>query len=233
MTNELIAECIKNGSKNELIPVLWERVRPLMYMKSDRIYRIKRNDFSAVGVEAWDIKQECYFAFLEALKAYKPESELKFVSYLEYPFRKVISDLLGHRLSKKGNDPLNSAVSLEKPSARDESICLGDTLEDRSVNITEMSDNRTDREIIMSELDKLNFRQRLVIILYYYNDKGDTQIADCLGISPESAGQLRRRTLSLLRRSAVLRELYYSGKCCGHRGFLPPDRFYLKYRNRS
>ena len=38
MTNEQLAEFIKQGGNDELIPILWERIRKLMYMKAAKVY---------------------------------------------------------------------------------------------------------------------------------------------------------------------------------------------------
>lgn len=45
MTNEQLAAFIKQGGNDELIPILWERIRKIMYMKSDSTVRYK-DDFS-------------------------------------------------------------------------------------------------------------------------------------------------------------------------------------------
>ena len=45
MTNEQLAAFIKEGGNDELIPILWERVRKLMYMKSDKVYRAMQSRF--------------------------------------------------------------------------------------------------------------------------------------------------------------------------------------------
>ena len=38
MTNEQLAGFIQSGVNDELIPILWERIRKLMHMKSDKVY---------------------------------------------------------------------------------------------------------------------------------------------------------------------------------------------------
>ena len=95
MTNEQLATFIKQGGNEELIPILWERIRKLMYMKSDRVYSALQSRFNQCGVEVWDLKQSCYTAFLKALEGYKPESGNKFTAYLSYPFRNTVQELTG------------------------------------------------------------------------------------------------------------------------------------------
>lgn len=50
MTNEQLAAFIKQGGNDELIPILWERIRKLMYMKSDKVYSALQNRFIRCGV---------------------------------------------------------------------------------------------------------------------------------------------------------------------------------------
>lgn len=93
MTNEQLASFIKQGGNDELIPILWERIRKLMYMKSDRVYSALQRRFVQCGVDVWNLKQSCYIAFLKAVEGYKPNGKNKFTSYLSYPFENVVREL--------------------------------------------------------------------------------------------------------------------------------------------
>lgn len=133
MTNELLAEYIQQGGNDELIPILWENVKKLLYSKSDSLYRLHKESCSRRGVEMWDIRQASYTAFLEAIRAYKPETGNKFTSYLNYPFKNAVNELLGLRTSRATNEPLNNSTSLDKPideSMDGDVISLLDTIAD-------------------------------------------------------------------------------------------------------
>ena len=95
MTNELLAEYIQQGGNDELIPILWGNVEKILYIKSEQVYRLHKESCSRRGVELWDIRQASYMAFLDAIKAYKPETGNKFTSYLNYPFKNAVNELLG------------------------------------------------------------------------------------------------------------------------------------------
>ena len=71
-SDEQLAQFIQSGDSDELIPVLWEKIKPLVYMKCEKIYAAKPNYFKQCGVEVWDMKQACYSAYLAAIKYYKP-----------------------------------------------------------------------------------------------------------------------------------------------------------------
>ena len=112
MTNEQLAQFIQSGDSDELIPVLWEKIKPLVYMKCEKIYAAKPNYFKQCGVEVWDMKQACYSAYLAAIKYYKPESGYKFTTFLDKPMQNAISELTDCRTSKK--NVLNESSSLDK-----------------------------------------------------------------------------------------------------------------------
>ena len=99
MTNEQLAAFIKQGDNDELIPILWERIRKIMYMKSDSVYSTLQGRFQQCGVDIWDLKQSCYMAFLKAIDGYKPDTGNKFTSNLSYPFKNTVNELR-HAYSK-------------------------------------------------------------------------------------------------------------------------------------
>lgn len=68
------------------------------------------------GVELWDIQQAGYFAFLEALKGYKPETGYKFITFIRLPFKNAVNDLLKRKTEKQINEPLNNCISLDTPT---------------------------------------------------------------------------------------------------------------------
>lgn len=98
MTNEMLAQFIQEGGNDELIPILWEKVRKLLYVKADRFYSLYKSACDGSGVDVWDIRQASYSAFLDAVKAYKAGGKIKFTSYLNYPFKNAVQKLLGIRV---------------------------------------------------------------------------------------------------------------------------------------
>ena len=57
----------------------------------------------------------------------------------------------------------------------------------------------TEREALLAELSKLPRRQRAVLVLRYYEDRGDTEIAELLGCSPGTVRSHASRALATLR----------------------------------
>ena len=91
MTNEMLAQFIQEGGNDELIPILWEKVRKLLYVKADRFYSLYKSACDGSGVDAWDIRQASYSAFLDAVKAYKAGGKIKFsIIRLKMPFKSFL-----------------------------------------------------------------------------------------------------------------------------------------------
>lgn len=90
MTNEQLAALAQDPDHAELVPVLLEKVKSLLYQKAGTVYNARKSRFQQCGVELWDIRQGCYMAFLEALKGFHPGADSQFTSYLNYPLRKPV-----------------------------------------------------------------------------------------------------------------------------------------------
>lgn len=169
MTNELLAEYIQQGNNDELIPLLWENVRKLLYMMSDKFYKLHKASCDSSGVEAWDIKQASYTAFLEAVKAYEPDSGNKFTAYLKYPFKNSVRELLGIRTTRQ--EPLNNCSSLDKEiESSDGDTCsmLEIIADNTSLDFVEAADRNSEAETIHQIVDALPEPLRSVIMARFF-----------------------------------------------------------------
>jgi len=230
MTNEQLAEFIQQGGNDELIPILWERIRKLMYMKSDKVYRAYQSDFTRCGADVWDLKQSCYMTFLDAVRGYKADRNLKFTSYLEYPFRNAVNNLIGVRTKTKQNEPLNNCTSLEMPVSDDENLTLADTLIDETaVNAVDIVELADDYRVLHEAVDALGEPQSNVIKAYYFEEKSLEKIAGEMGVSRERIRQIKAKALRRLRHSEKLLQLYRENMYGNTHAFIPPDKYWLKY----
>lgn len=211
MTNEQLAAFIKQGDNDELIPILWERIRKIMYMKSDSVYSTLQGRFQQCGVDIWDLKQSCYMAFLKAIDGYKPDTGNKFTSYLSYPFKNTVNELIGMRTQKQKNEPLNDCTSLDTPLKEDEpdSNTLVDMIaDDNAVNAVELVELEDDYRVLHEAVDGLKYPQNRVINSYYFEDKSMKDIGAEMGISGQRISQILHKGLRCLRRSEPLKQLY-------------------------
>ena len=209
MTNEQLATCIQIGGNNELIPVLWENVKPLIYMKSERFYLTHSVSCQRRGVELWDIKQAAYFAFLDAVRGYKPESGAKFVTFITFPFRNVVNALLGLKTEKAKNEPLNNCISLDTLVNEENEETIGDLQADaKSMEFIDRIEQAAIAEFIENEVEALEDNQCAVIKWYYYENKTLKNIGELMGITSDKVKTIKRKAEKELYFSSELRELY-------------------------
>jgi len=211
MTNEELAVHINKDSP-ELIPILWERIHKFMYSEARRYYGTYKTSCERCGVALDDIKQECYPAFLNAVKAYSNQSEHSFVSYLKYPFKNAINTLMGLRTEAGKQTPLNNATSLDKPISNLESdfeTTLIDTLIDETSQEPFYDIEETDvQRIVWGEVQKLEDRQRAIITSMFFENKTLKAIGDEICLSQERVRQIKDKALLILKKSTQLKEVY-------------------------
>ncbi|HTW05776.1 MAG TPA: SigE family RNA polymerase sigma factor [Streptosporangiaceae bacterium] len=92
---------------------------------------------------------------------------------------------------------LNEYLSWRRRSGRQ--IPVGaETLEPASA-ASDHAQQYVEREALLAELGKLSRRQRAVLVLRYYEDRGDAEIAELLGCSPGTVRSHASRALAALR----------------------------------
>lgn len=209
-TNEELAMMIQDGDESK-VPELWEQVRKLYLKKSIHYYDGHRELCSRCGVELDDIQQQAFFAFLQSVEAYNPESGLSFLAFINYPFQTEMQNLTGTRTALTRLDPLNSCASLDKEIDTEDGS--GDTLGDFVPDLTaldflELLDAESVGAMVRAEVRKLSAPVCDVIESYYFNGQTLGTIAERLGLSFERVRQLRKRGEVTLSKRRVLVDLW-------------------------
>ena len=208
MTNEQLASFIKQGGNDELIPLLWENVRKLLYIFADRYFRAYRDNLEQYGITAWDLKQQAYSAFLKAIEGYDESKGYAFSSYLKYPFKNAVRSLLT-------KDTLNRSDSLNvlvKGSDDSEPTERGDLVADeRSLDFVEHIEDEAETEhikhVVRSAVDLLPDEEKRIINAYYFEGKTYKDIAAGNGKSIERIRQQHNKALKHLRNNRELLRL--------------------------
>lgn len=213
MTNEKLAALAQDPDNKELVPVLWDKVKDLLYMKANRAYRQHSDMFARCGVELADIRQSCYIVFLDALKGYQPDGETKFTSYLNYPFQTMLKELTHTRTSRK--EPLNDATSLDKPiqdKDGDADATMVDLLPDSSIDlendVLDPLERDEEQQVVRDAVARLPEQQRNVIESTYFLNQAQKEIAARMGCRPQNVHRLQVQAFQTLRRSPILQRLY-------------------------
>lgn len=206
MTCETIAELIQEGGNDDLLPLLWEKVRALIYIKCSQYWGFYSAKLERFGYSLDDLRQEGYNALIFAVKSYKSDKEYKLITYLNYALKNVIRGLL-----KGENDALNrlDTQSLEQPlrEGKDgEPLLVGDTVPDeRAAAVYEEIERRNGYTALYEAIDALPPDLREVIREHYFEGLTFKQIGKKFGISLDHAYQLHNKALRELRKNRALR----------------------------
>lgn len=195
LTNEQLAEFIQQGGNDDLKPVLWERVRRLMYMRSSMYFRRYTDYCNEHSVTELDLKQQAYQAYEIALQKFE-SGRGKFNTVLGYAFKSNIRSLFKR-------DALNAADSLDRiidtgDGGSDTALIdfiADDTAESPFELIEENSQREETAKILRKCVDSLNEREKAVIDGYFYNGETLGSIGNAFGISSVRVQHIRDKAL--------------------------------------
>lgn len=211
LTVDEIAVKIKQEQRNDLTPDLFDRVKGILYKKCQKSFLANKSRFIQCGIELDDLKQECYFVFLEALKGYKPEAPEPFIAFLKYPYLRMINRLLGTLNGRENNKPLDNAVSLNTPALDNESgdgAELLDLIEDADIiPYIEQAARSERKRTVRAAVRRLQEPYREIIERYFFNGQSACVIAAALNITTAKYFNTKKRALTALRNDESLRYL--------------------------
>ena len=197
MSNEEIAVSIQQGN-NELIPELWEQVQKFLYALCNRYITLYDGLCQSTGVTLEDLKQECYFVMLEAVKAYKADSSYKFLTFCKFPFLNRFKSLVN--LRGKQQDCLSKAVSLDMPiGGEDEDITLLDTIADSGNDMLKAEEKIYLAKLhgdLQKSLDNIPVEEADIIRQRYFEGKERKEVAQSINMN---VGAVRTREGNALR----------------------------------
>lgn len=218
MSNEELAILIQEGH-TELLSELWENTYKLLRMLAMRSYKLYAERLKA---EPDDCIQESYFALLDAVKAYNPESGFMFNSYLNFSIRNRIRSLIGGQ-----SDASLHSISLDEPIGDEDSETTRiDMLTDPDVNIesdvTETDYIRQLHNDLEVCLQRLQASERDIIKARYYNGQNISTIAAAYNMTIQEAQCIYKSGMNRLRdgkaqmklrayRNAVMSQYAYNG----------------------
>lgn len=205
MSNEELAVLAQGGDKAAL-QELWEQVNKLTAWHCIRYYRrVGLDAFAARGITLEDLKQECYFAFLEAVRAFDSTQGIKFTVYLKFPLQNAFNTLVGLRTVRGRREPLNNCGSLDEPIPGTDDLFVADMVEDpQAASELENAEEEEYRRQLHNALEEAmrltcNSRQTQVLKGRYYEGKTQTACGKTMGISHSLARQIEQKALRNMR----------------------------------
>lgn len=213
MTNEQLAGFIQQGGNDELLPILWDKVRHLIYKKCGKYWQFYSKELTLHGYSFDDFYQEGYNALLLAVKAFKSERGYRFTTYLNYSLKHVI-----RRLLSGSGDVLNCAgtCSLEQPlgdGTDGESLLVEEIVPDESAAAGfEEIERLEEYNALYQAVEQLPNVKREIIVERYFLNMTFGEIGKRHNFSAAYARQLHSDAIDLLRygkEGEPLRKIYY------------------------
>lgn len=211
MCNEELAVLSQQGDRQAL-GTLWEQVKWLMYQLARRFYGRYGVDCCAQhGVTLADLEQECYLAFLEAVRAFKPDKEYKFTTYLTRASENRFRACMG-----TGHNALDVADSMNAPALDDgeSPVESGDLMPDpKAAGELEAVADRDEwqwfRAVLGEGVSKLDPVQSAILRRRFYCQQTRAQVAEALHITAADVRREESRALVVLRMDRRITALEY------------------------
>ena len=184
------------------LPELWEAVKRLLYQFARSFYlRHGKEACARHGVTVEDLQQECYFAFLNAVAAYKPEKGFRFTSYLSRHAENRFRACMGIFTKR---DALNYADSMNAPAAEDSETESGDLIPDEKAEaVLAAVDDEAENDYFKGQLKaafaELSPIQAAILREKYYRQRTNPQIAETLHVTPQDVRRELEKGLRELR----------------------------------
>lgn len=207
MTNE--ERAIRAKTSDIDAEKLFFQLRKWFYRASYSTYNRYRELCERAGVTEEDLFQSCYFAMLEAVRGFAPESGFRFITYLNYHLKNEFNKLMGRRTERQRREPLSHSDSIDELLPGTDNLCLADQLEDEQAGDGfEEVERKADNEILHSDLERafscIPPQYADIIRRQYYENKHLSEIAAEDGVSPEAVRRKRNNGFQELRRGKSL-----------------------------
>lgn len=207
MSNEELVQRIQSGEK-ELLPVLWDQIERFVAYKAIRQLRALGEQ---TAVEFDDLFNSGYIALLAAAERYDSDRGAKFTTYLALHLKSAFAHSLGVRSSRQQKDPLNNAISLDRPLNEDMDLGTWHDI------VADPNDPYADLEQQMyldhlrPELDKamssLKEIERETLIRRYYKGETLSAVSEAMGVNQEAVRQREAKAIRHLRTTKLLERL--------------------------
>ena len=204
MSNEELVVAIQAG-ETERMGELWEQVEGLVKWKANHVVTALELRGNPCGVEFEDLYQSGYIAMVEAVHHYKPENgafSTCFINRLKTAF----AEATGYRTQRGRNEPLNTALSLDRPlTDESDSSLFGEFVPDNRAAATmeaieEREYQRQLREAVAAVLADLPEQFIEVIQQRIFEEMTLAQVAEIQGTTPERVRQKENKAIRELRR---------------------------------
>ncbi len=191
---------------------LWDNVERLVKWKAKRIMTALDLRGCSCGLEFDDLYQSGYLALVAAVGSYKPESGA-FSTWFMYHLKNAFAEATGYRTKAGQNEPLNMALSLDKPLTDEaDSDTFGNLVpdDDAPAALEAIEDREFQRQLheaLETALAELPQQSADVLRLRHYQGLTLADIGELRGTSVERIRQVESKALRKLRKPNIARRL--------------------------
>ena len=210
MSNEEIVAAIRAGDDGRM-GELWDQISGLVKWKANRIM-IAVDGFPGRGVEFSDLYQSGYLAMVDAVNSYNPEAGT-FSSWFMYHLKKAFAKTVGYYTKAGRNDPLNNAISLDKPvDDEQDGAAFGDFVSDPQaadaiMSVEESLWQEQLHEALETALAELSQESANILRLRHYQGLTLAAAGEVCGTTAEQIRKTEEKAIRQLRKPKIYRKL--------------------------
>ena len=110
-----------------------------------------------------------------------------------------------HQISFVGVVALDEMLS-SGSGERGESTTLGDTIPDKTEGPVALFENEEQKQLLAAAINRLGEREKMVLVLYYYEGFTLAQIGEVLGVTESRVCQIHTKAVMQLRGRLIMAE---------------------------
>jgi len=176
-------------------------IRAMLIERNLRLVVYIARKFENTGIHIEDLVSIGAIGLIKAVNTFDPEKKIKLATYAS---RCIENEIL---MYLRRNSKTRTEVSFDEPLNIDwdgNELLLSDVLGTENDTIYRNIEEQVDRKLLMSALDKLTERERIIMELRFGLEGGEEKtqkdVADLLGISQSYISRLEKRIIKRLRK---------------------------------
>lgn len=210
MSNEELVLEIQSGAADRM-EELWEQVEYLVKWKANQTMNALES-CPGRGVEFDDLCQTGYIAMVAAVESYDI-SACAFSTWLVFHLKSAFAEVTGYRTKKGRFEPLNNALSLDKPlNDESDSALFGDLLPDMGAAaameaVEECVFQKQLHEALEAALKEIPERFGNVLRMRYFQNMTLVAVGKTQGICAERVRKMEGSALKRMRKMNIVNQL--------------------------
>lgn len=222
MSNEELTVRIQSGE--DRMGELWEQVKGLAAWKANHIVTALDLRGNPRGVEFDDLYQSGYLALVAAVDTFDPAAGAAFSTWFMFHLQNAFAEATGYRTRRGRNEPINTAISLDRPLTDDaDSSLFGDFIPDAKAAATMLSiEERLWRkqlcEAVEAVMGELPEQYREILDLRYLQGMTLAAVGELKGVTAERIRIVENKAIREVRKARYacrLRPFYDFDFYCG------------------